>query len=365
MQIREIRLSALRLPLAKPYARSYRTDHFFDPLLVEIHDGDGRSGYGEAIINPGYTHETPEGAWDFLRERCASIVGQTPQAAKALLLSEVENNPNAVALVVSALEMLEGTPILQIEKNTRVPLLQSLSANEPAAVANEVDAIVAQGFRTIKVKVGFGVERDLAIVGAAQKAAAGRAVLRLDANRGFSREDGCRFAAALEPNGIMLFEQPCESYDWDANAAVAAVSTVPLMLDESIYGLADVDRAASVRGVGFVKLKLKKAGGVERLKSALLHIRALGMSPVLGDGVATELSCWMEACVARLTIDNAGEMNGFLRPTVHLFRNPLPFEQGDVVLPAGYVPELDDGVIARHRVAEQRYAPTVVPAALS
>jgi hypothetical protein len=73
----------------------------------------------------------------------------------------------------------------------------------------------------------------------------------------------------------------------------------------------------------------------------------------------------MEACVARLTIDNAGEMNGFLRPTVHLFRNPLPFEQGDVVLPAGYAPELDFGVIARYRMAEQRYASTAIPAAIS
>jgi L-Ala-D/L-Glu epimerase len=365
MQIQEVRVSALRLPLAKPYARSYRTDHYFDPILVEIHDRDGRSGYGDAIISPGYTHETPEGAWDFLRGRCAAMVGQTPEAAKAVLLSEVESNPNAVALVVSALEMLEETAILHVKTNTRVPLLQNLSGKEPAAVADEVDAIVAQGFGTIKVKVGFGVERDLAIVRAAQKAAAGRALLRLDANRGFSREDGCRFAAALEPGGIMLFEQPCESHDWDSNAAVAAASTVPLMLDESIYGISDIERAAGIRGVGFVKLKLKKAGGIERLKSALLRIRALGMSPVLGDGVATELSCWMEACVARLTIDNAGEMNGFLRPTVHLFRKPLPFERGDIVLPAGYVPELDDGVIATHRVAKERYAPTVVGAALS
>ena len=31
---------------------------------------------------------------------------------------------------------------------------------------------------------------------------------------------------------------------------------------------------------------------------------------VLGDGTATEISCWQEACVARLAIDNAGEMNG-------------------------------------------------------
>ena len=66
--------------------------------------------------------------------------------------------------------------------------------------------------------------------------AAGRAVIRLDANLGFSREDGCRFASFLDPAGIELFEQPCSSADWETNAAVAAVSTVLVMLDESIYG---------------------------------------------------------------------------------------------------------------------------------
>ena len=37
------------------------------------------------------------------------------------------------------------------------------------------------------------------------------------------------------------------------------------------------------------------------------------MEPVLGNGVASEIGCWMEACVARSTIANAGEMNGFLQ----------------------------------------------------
>jgi hypothetical protein len=34
------------------------------------------------------------------------------------------------------------------------------------------------------------------------------------------------------------------------------------------------------------------------------------MEPVLGDGLS-EIGCWMEACVARTTIHNAGEFNGF------------------------------------------------------
>jgi hypothetical protein len=35
------------------------------------------------------------------------------------------------------------------------------------------------------------------------------------------------------------------------------------------------------------------------------------MEPVLGDGLGIELGCWMEGCVARTTIRNAGEFTGF------------------------------------------------------
>jgi L-alanine-DL-glutamate epimerase-like enolase superfamily enzyme len=198
--------------------------------------------------------------------------------------------------------------------------------------------------------VGFDVAADLARVACIQEAAAGRATLRLDANRAFSRVDGCAFASALEPQGIELFEQPCGSADWDSNAAVARVARVPVMLDESIYDIADIERAANLAGVGFVKLKLKKIGGVAMLEQALHRITALGLQPVLGDGVSTEIACWMEACVARTTIRNAGEMNGFLKVKADLFQEPLHFADGAVHLRAGYWPSLDQRAVNDHRI---------------
>jgi L-alanine-DL-glutamate epimerase-like enolase superfamily enzyme len=179
--------------------------------------------------------------------------------------------------------------------------------------------------------------------------------MRIDANRAYSKEEGCQFAAALHPENIELFEQPCAAEDWDANAAVAAVSPVPVMLDEPISSLADIERAATIKGIGLCKLKLKRFGGLSRLKRALDRTRELGMTPVLGDGLGTELSCWMEACVARTTIDNAGEFNGFLKPEARLFADPLPFSDGHLVLPPGYRPQIDEDVLARHTIAEQRF----------
>jgi L-alanine-DL-glutamate epimerase-like enolase superfamily enzyme len=177
--------------------------------------------------------------------------------------------------------------------------------------------------------------------------------MRLDANRAYSRDQGRRFAAALDPAGIELFEQPCAAEDWAANGAVAAASTVPLMLDEAICSVGDIERAATIAGVGFCKLKLKRFGGLERLKAALRRVRALDMEPVLGDGLSSDLGCWMEACVARSTIRNAGEFNGFLKAKSGLFTEALRFERGHMVLKAGFRPNIDPAALADKIVAEE------------
>jgi hypothetical protein len=79
------------------------------------------------------------------------------------------------------------------------------------------------------------------------------------------------------------------------------------------------------------------------------------MEPVLGDGLGSEVHGWLEACVARTTIRNAGEFNGFLKPTDTLLANPLPFEDGSIVLPAGYVPHLDHQKLTRLTAEQQTF----------
>ena len=83
-----------------------------------------------------------------------------------------------------------------------------------------------------------------------------------------------------------------------------------------------------------MKLKLMKAGSIENLMRQLRRIGELGMIPVLGNGVASDPGCWMEACVADVLIDNAGEMNGFLKPNSKLFTEPLTVSNGAIDMPS-------------------------------
>lgn len=345
--IDEISLHRLEVPLRTPYKLAFGLVRQFDTLLVQVTDSDGRRGLGEATVLTGYTDETVAGSWALMQRLARACVGTGLDAARERLLTEVGDAPFAVTALVTAIEMARGSGFLSTPAAAGVPLLGLVNAETEADLHAEVDALLERGFRTLKVKVGFDAVADAQRLALIQRVVAGRAAIRVDANQGFSVEQAKRFAAGMAPDGIELFEQPCRAGDWEAAAAVAAVSRVPMMLDESIYGVEDIERAAELRAARYVKLKLMKMGSLERLAAALDLIRELGMEPVLGNGVASEIGCWMEASVARTHVRNAGEMNGYLKQAAPLLKNPPRVEAGSIRLEPGYRPELDEAALER------------------
>jgi L-alanine-DL-glutamate epimerase-like enolase superfamily enzyme len=258
----------------------------------------------------------------------------------------VKEHPFTVTAFATALEMLEGNGYLAPEREQPVRLLAGINEKEDDKVRAEFERLYAEGYRTFKLKVGFDVEKDLAHVRCVQKLAAGKAQLRIDANQGYSAGQGVAFVRALDPADIELVEQPCRAGDWASHLEVVRAAGVPMMLDESVYGLEEIQRAADLAAARFIKLKLMKLGSLEALGQALERIRALGMSPVLGNGVACDLGCWMEACVAARHVDNAGEMNGFLRARAALLTEALQVRSGALLLKPGFAARL-----ARERLA--------------
>jgi L-alanine-DL-glutamate epimerase-like enolase superfamily enzyme len=351
-----IRLDRLEIPLTAPYKLAMGAVRHFDTILVSVETEAG-AGIGEATILTGYTDETIDRSWALAQALAPQLCGLDRDAAKREALTHFDSAPFVVSAFVSALEMSEGNALLAVNEPVLVPILAVINAMDPAGIESEIERSIAAGYGTLKIKVGFAVDADLDRVRRIQAINKGRARLRLDANQGYNAEQGCHFASSLDPDSIELFEQPCAAEDWNAARCVAAVSTVPMMLDESIYGPADIERAAELDAARFIKLKLMKMGGLDRLAAGLEKIRALGMEPVLGNGVATEIGCWMEACVARAHIRNAGEMNGFLKPSSGLLRRPLRAEAGAIRLEPGFTPQLDEERVARFTVGSGRFSP--------
>ncbi|MBI2752698.1 MAG: mandelate racemase [Betaproteobacteria bacterium] len=335
-----ITVRRLEVPLVAPYRLAFGAVERFDTIVAECVSCDGRIGLCEATVLTGYTDETIDGSWRAACELAGELVRLEPVAARHRLRAVAHERPFTATAFGTALEMLEGSPHLEIDRETPVPILGLLGAIGEQTMQAEFSHLLAAGYRTVKIKVGIDVANDIAHVKAAQNVVRGRAAIRIDANQGYSAEEGVAFARALDPAGIELFEQPCAAGDWEAHLAVARASSVPMMLDESIYGLDDIERAAELGAASFVKLKLMKLGTLDDLVRALERIRSLGMKPVLGNGVACDLGCWMEACVAARHIDNAGEMNGFLKARTQLLTEPLQLRDGALRLTPGFVPRL-------------------------
>ena len=357
MKIERVDVRRLAVPLRRPYKLAFGPVTQYDTILVDVTGDDGQRGFGEATLLTGYTDETIDDSERLAYEVAADLPGMAASEACDRMRMLGERAPFVATAFHTALDMASVHPLLAPKERLRVPILGLLQGDDEAQLADAFERLRTSGYRTVKVKVGFDVEADLRTLASVQKVVAGRAAIRVDANQGYTAAQAVAFVGGADPAGVELFEQPCAAGDWDAHARVAdaaATRRLPLMLDESIYTMADIERAAREHACAYLKVKLMKFVAIDALAAGIERIRALGMQPVLGNGVACDVSCWMEACVAARHIDNAGEMNGFLKADRMLFARPLAFDNGDIVIEPG-VPALDTDALAFHTRAHRTF----------
>ncbi len=192
---------------------------------------------------------------------------------------------------------LQGRPLYQLLGLPRPPeLLTSftLSLDTPVIMAQQ--AAQAADFPVLKLKLGG--EDDVACV-AAVRAARPDARLRVDANAAWSPEEAVRRVAALLPYGLELVEQPTAKEDIEGMGYVQARINVPVVADESVQTLADVERLAAA-GVQGINLKLMKVGGLTPGLQMLRRARQLGLRVMLGCMVETSLGTTAMAHLAGL-----------------------------------------------------------------
>ena len=348
MRIEHVETRRLAIPLTRPYRLAFGSVTQYDTIVVEVTGDEGQRGFGEATLLTGYTDETIADGYVLACGIAKRLPGTERAAACGQMAALRTRAPFVATAFHTALDMVARHPLLSPPQPARVPVLGLLQGSDEAELRDAFDRLLADGYRTVKVKTGFEVENDLRALATIQAVVAGRAAIRVDANQGYTATEAVTFIRGADPAGIELFEQPCAAGDWDAHrvaAAAAARTGLPLMLDESIYDLRDIERAAGEHACAYAKVKLMKFVGIDALVAAIERIRALGMKPVLGNGVACDISCWMEACVAARCIDNAGEMNGFLKARRMLFAEPLAFERGEIVVGPG-TPSLDADALA-------------------
>ena len=127
------------------------------------------------------------------------------------------------------------------------------------------------------------------------------------------------------------------------------------MLDEPICNVEDIKRASKIDGIGLCKLKLKRFVSISKLIESINYAHSLGLEIVLGDGLGSEINCWMEAKIANNLIGNAGEYNGFLKikPEARILSNPIEFHNGFFKTPHNWKPEIDKDKLEKYSISRE------------
>ncbi len=358
MKIERIELFRLKVPLKRPYKIATAEMKEFDSTIVLIRSA-GREALGEAMSGvEGYFWETPDEVWQFARENGKKLLGRTISRASEFLAGLVARHPCAATPFLTALEVLEESPLLKPSAETRlVPMVGILQASERKDIFAEIAEFLTQDYGTIKIKVGFDPEKDLDKVETAQEALQGKALIRVDANQGYTFPQAEKFVRNINPRGIEFLEQPFKEDAWEDMVKLAKISPIPLGLDESIYGIEAVEKTKKLGCARFVKFKVMKMGSAGGLARGIETARRFGLEVILGNGAAGEISCYHEAVIAANLITRAGEMNGFLKQRESILVEPIQVKGGKIVLNPGFSPKLDPGKIDRFAVDRAVFAP--------
>ena len=148
-----------------------------------------------------------------------------------------------------------------------------------------------KGFAAYKLKVSGDVERDLKTVGLVQsilKEKAGDYRLRLDGNQGYTPETFLAFVDSLQGRryAIELFEQPLRKDDFRGLAYIKERSPLPVILDESVAGIRDAQRAVDNNLGHGINIKIAKSGIAESMRILELAGRS-GMKLMVGCMIET------------------------------------------------------------------------------
>jgi len=131
---------------------------------------------------------------------------------------------------------------------------------------------VEQGFRAVKIKVGYPtLAEDVRRVKVVRKAIGGDAILMVDANQSLTAAEAIRRGRAFQDLGCYWWEEPIPAADVDGYAALAGALDIPVATGENLYTPQDFARFLKRDAVDIVQADLRRAGG----PTALLEIGAL------------------------------------------------------------------------------------------
>lgn len=325
------------VPYEVPYRRPIQTAH--GTLLsrkgfwIVADDGDGPRGLGEVSPLPEWGTETLDAAAAALASLAALPMPSDLSELDAVLAGSGlsrERIPATLAGVELALmdrlarrQDLPLAALLAPQPLPGVPVNALLTSLEPEALATEARECVAEGFGTLKLKVGLGaIADDVRRVRAVREAVGPGIRLRADANAAWDVSTALQALVQLAPFDLDYLEQPVP--DARDLASLRDRALVPIAADESAQDARAVADLLETQAVDWLILKPMALGGLRYVRRLAQQAREAGigvtLTSVLDRGVGTAASLHLAAALGFETA--CGLSNTHMAPAD--FVGPMP-----------------------------------------
>jgi len=369
MKITSIETIPVQVPINEQLSiKGSRGWHRASPfLIVKVHTDKGITGLGEVSCTPIWSGEDHTTAAHFIDALISpALIGTDPtqvERAGTLLEKAVAGNPFTKAGIEMALwDILGKTANLPLYRLLGGPVLESIptkwsiSGEEPERAAEIALWAKAQGFQTMKVKVGMDPGMDLERVRAVRRAIGPQIRLGVDANGGWSTSDAIQTIHRLADQDILFAEQPVEPFDVAWMADVRRQVQVPVMADESLYTLQDAMKMVRAGAADIFSIYVGKSGGIGPARKIAAVAEAAGISCTIGSnlemGIASAAMIHLAMATSAIHADAFPcDIIGPLCYQENLLKSPLKITPGRAFPPEGpgLGVELDEAKLERYR----------------
>jgi L-alanine-DL-glutamate epimerase-like enolase superfamily enzyme/pimeloyl-ACP methyl ester carboxylesterase len=293
-----LRFSELRVPLKMTFRHASAARTHGESLWVEA-SRDGHRGYGEGCPRSYVTGETRASCKKWLGEWAPAIqaecVGlEALRRWEAEHTAVIDGSPSVWCAVETAL-----LDLLARESNQSVEALLGLTPpggphQYSAVLGNDeawktrflIDQYCILGLTDFKVKLGGDLALDRQKFESIAELTAWHGVtghrVRADANNLWSEapEEALDYLRALGP--LFGIEEPVKPRDAVRHSQIAVALGAPIILDESLCTMADLERYDGLPGEFMANLKVSRVGGVLRGLRMIEALRARKWPVIIG-----------------------------------------------------------------------------------
>jgi L-alanine-DL-glutamate epimerase-like enolase superfamily enzyme len=292
---------ALAVPLARPIADATAAMAHWTVPVVEIRTADGRVGtgisgvhcapelltdvisayYADALL--GTASDDILGTWKRLYWLPTHWIGRAGVVHMALAMVDIALWDLAAQRAgVPLWRMLGGTSGAIEAYNTDGGWLNFSEAD----LVHDLQSLIDQGWRRVKIKVGKSDWReDARRVRAVRRAIGDDVTLMCDANQRWDLATASRMLPVLEEARMDWVEEPLHADDLDGHARLQRATTLDIAAGESIYSYQQFTGFIAADAFRVVQVDATRVGGVTEWLQVAAHAAARGLriAPHAGD----------------------------------------------------------------------------------